>query len=529
MALFFGGGLFLFYKVFSYLAGLMDIGYLLINKIISLGFLAIFVMLIISNLVTSISTLYKSEETAFLLTTPANYRQVFTVKFIDNMVFSTWAVLLMGLPVILAYGLVRGFRLWEYIFEFACVLMPFVIIPACIGVMASIFMFMISRSIRPRTLILWTMTILFIGVAVYFKYGQPTSLAMNVVSDWRVLNQYLSSMGATSFPFLPSYWVSETLRIMASGGGNSLFTYMLALISTAFFAVNLVFAVANKYYYRSWLASLENIDNDDRVVAQKRKQSSFFKLPHWMPSDFRAVMAKDLKMFVREPAQWAQFSVLLVLLVIYLVNLKYFPTDLKDSFWKTFIGFTNYAFSGFILATLSVRFVFPNISLEGLSFWVVASSPMSKGRLFWEKFWVAFFIFMLISEVLAFVSNIMLGLRGVLMILTFISVLLMSVSLTSLSVGLGAIYPRFEERNPGKIASTMGGMLATVLSLIYVGLMVVIAALPAHRYSLHKMDPTIPFPMFEAGLAVIMMLILNLTTTIVPLRLGFLAMKRREF
>jgi ABC-2 type transport system permease protein len=528
MSLFFSGGLYLFYKVFNYLAGLMDIGYLLINKIISLGFLAIFVMLIISNLVTSISTLYKSQETSFLLTTPANYRQVFTVKFIDNMVFSTWAVLLMGLPVILAYGLVRGFSVWEYLFEFLCVLMPFVIIPACIGVMASIFMFMISRLVRPRTLILWTMTILFLGVALYFKLGQPTSLALNVVSDWRVLNQYLNSMGATSFPFLPSYWVSETLRIMASDGGNLLFTYMLALISTAFLAVNLVFAVANKYYYRSWLASLENIDSDYRRAAQRRRQSTFFRLPHWLPSDFRAVLAKDLKMFVREPAQWAQFSVLLVLLVIYLVNLKYFPTDLKDSFWKTFIGFTNYAFSGFILATLSVRFVFPNISLEGLSFWVVASSPMSKGRLFWEKFWVAFFIFMLISEVLAFVSNIMLGLRGVLMILTFISVLLMSVSLTSLSVGLGAIYPRFEERNPGKIASTMGGMLATVLSLAYVGLMVIIAALPAHRYSLHKIDPTIPFPIFEVGVAVVMMLILNLTTTIVPLRLGFLAMKRRE-
>jgi len=529
MSLFFSGGLFLFYRVFSYLAGLMDIGYLLINKIISLGFLAIFVMLIISNLVTSISTLYKSEETEYLLTTPANYRQVFTVKFIDNMIFSTWAVLLMGLPVILAYGLVRGFSFWEYLFEFLCVLMPFVIIPACIGVMFSIFMFLISRLIRPRTLILWAATLLFLGIALYFKFGQSNSLAMNVISDWRVLNQYLSSMGATSFPFLPSYWVSETLRVMASGGGNSLFTYMLALISTAFFAVNLVFAVANKYYYRSWLASLENAGEEYRPANQRRRESTFFRLPQWLPSDFRAVLSKDLKMFVREPSQWAQFSVLLVLLVIYLVNLKYFPTDLKDSFWKTFIGFTNYAFSGFILATLSVRFVFPNISLEGLSFWVITTSPMSKGRLFWEKFWVAFFIFLLISEVLAFVSNIMLGLRGALMVLTFISVLLMSISLTSLSVGMGAIFPRFEERNPGKIASTMGGMLATVLSLAYVGLMVIIAALPAHRYSLHKIDPTIPFPMFEVGIALVMMLILNLTTTIVPLRLGFLAMKRREY
>ena len=115
------------------------------------------------------------------------------------------------------------------------------------------------------------------------------------------------------------------------------------------------------------------------------------------------------------------------------------------------------------------------------------------------------------------------------MALTFISVLLMSVSLTSLSVGMGAVYPRFDEKNPGKIASSAGGMLTTILSLAYVGFMVVIAALPAHRYTLHRMDPTIPFPSFEITLALSLMLILNLTTTIAPLRLGLLSMRKRDF
>ncbi len=526
---FFGGGLLFFHRVFNYLAGLLDIGFLLMNKIISLGFLAIFIMLIVSNLVTAISTLYRSRETAYLLSTPASHRQVFTVKFIDNIVFSTWAVLLLGLPVVIAYGMVRGFALWEYFFELLCVLIPFVVIPSCIGVAMAMGMFLASRRVRPRTMILWAATMIALGVALYFKFGQPSSLAFNVISDWRVLNRYLASMGATSFPFLPSYWVSETLRLISTGGGNTLFVYMLALVSTAILGVNLVFALADRYYYQSWLASNEYGVFDFRKSARPRDLPRFLRLPEWLPTDFRAVLAKDLKIFTREPAQWAQFSILLVLLLIYLINLQYFPTDVKDSFWKTFIGFTNFAFSGFILATLSVRFVFPNISLEGRSFWAIAASPMPISRVFWEKFWSAFFIFLIISEVLALVSNIMLGLRGALMIMTFLSVLLMSVSLTSLSVGMGAIFPRFEENNPGKIASSAGGMLATVLSLLYVGLMVVIAALPAHRYSIYKMDPTLPFPTFEVTLSLIMMAILNLTTTAIPLRLGLLSMKKRDY
>jgi ABC-2 type transport system permease protein len=529
MACFFSGSLLFFYRVFDYLASLMDIGFLLMNKIISLGFLAIFIMLVISNLVTAITTLYRSQETAYLLSTPATYRQVFTVKFIDNMVFSTWAVLLLGLPVIIAYGMVRGFVLWEYVFELFCVLIPFVIIPGCIGVTLAIFMFLASRKISPKTIILLMSSLLFLAVALYFKLGQPRSLAFNVISDWRVLNRYLSSMGATSFAFLPSFWVSESLRLISIKASNTLLIYMLALVSTSVLAVNLIFMIADRFYYPSWLASLEYHGSIEGKVVKRKRSSSFFQLPTWLPADFRAVLSKDLKLFSREPAQWAQFTVLLVLLLIYLVNLKYFPTEIKDSYWKTFIGFTNFAFSGFILATLSVRFVFPNISLEGRPFWAIVSSPMRISRVFWVKFWSAFIIFLLISEVLAFVSNIMLGLRGLLMILTFFSVLLMSVSLVSLSVGMGAIYPRFEERNPGKIASSVGGMLTTVLSLIYVGLMVVIAALPAQRYSIYKMDPTIPFPRFEVTVSLVMMAILNLTTTIIPLRLGFLSMKKRDY
>ncbi len=526
---FFGGSFFFFYRVFDYLGGLRDIGLLLINKIISLGFLAIFIMLIISNIITSISTLFQSRETAYLLSTPVGYKNVFAVKFIDNIFFSTWAVLLLGMPLVFAYGIVREFQVWHYLYTFFFALIPFVIIPACIGVSFSMMLFLLSKRLSPRLLIISTGSLLFLIVVIYFKFGQPASLAFNVVSDWRVLNRYLGSMGATSFAFLPSYWMSEILRTISAGEGKPLLTYILALISTMFMFLHFVFKFADKSYFEGWLASVEHGGNRKARKSVTSDRSRFFKMPGWLHSDFRAVLVKDMKIFIREPAQWAQFTVLLVLLAIYLVNLKYFPTDVKDSFWKTLIGFGNFAFTGFILATLSIRFVFPNISLEGRSFWAITSSPMPVRRLFWVKFWSAFIIFLLISEALALVSNIMLGLQGVLMVLTFASVLLMSISLTSLAVGMGAIFPRFDERNPGKIASSMGGMVATIIGLIYVGMMVIIAALPAHKYSVYKMDPTLPFPTYEVSLAAGLMFVLNLTAVFIPLKLGLQSMKKRDY
>lgn len=526
--LFFGGGLYFFYYVFNYLSGLYDIGFLLMDKVISIGFLAIFMMLIISNIVTAISTLYHSHETAYYFSTPASHLEVFTIRFIDNVIYSTWGVLLLGIPIVIAYGLVRGFLWWEYLFELFCVLVPFTIIPACIGVILTIVIYLLSRYIRPRSIFAIAISLAVLAAVLYIKLGQPTSLAFNIFADWRVLNRFLGSLAATNFPFLPSFWVSETLKYLVSDSGT-LGIYVLALLSTTAFLLRFVFVFAKRFYYASWQASVGMQATAPGRGEKRWKFPVFFRLPDWLSTDFRSVLAKDLKLFIREPAQWAQFSVLLVLLIIYLVNLSHFPHNIYDKFWGTVISFANFAFTGFILATLSVRFVYPNISLEGKSFWVITSSPMPLKRLFWEKFWLAFIIFVLLAEVLAFISNIMLGLRGYMMVLSFFSILLMSMSLTSLAVGMGAIFPRFEERNPGRIASSVGGMLTTVISLVYVALMVIILALPTYQYSAYVIDGTIDFPRNEFITAAILILFLNLTTIIVPIKMGLKSIKSRDF
>jgi len=529
LLLFFFGSFYFFSYIFNYLSGLRDIGYLLIDKIMSIGFMAILIMLIISNIVTAVSTLYRSSETAFYFSTPLSHLKVFAARFIDNMLYSTWGVVLLGLPIIVAYGAVRDFGWWEYLVETVFVLVPFTIIPACIGVGFAMAMYMISKHVSPRSLFLVIISIAVLVAAAYLKLGQPSTLAHNVFADWRVLNRFLGSLAATSFPFLPTFWVTETLRFMAGEKQASFWIYLLALVSTTALFVRLLFVAANGLFYKSWQRGIEMQTAAPLRIARRWRLPRFFNLPDWLPPDFRSVLAKDLKLFIREPSQWAQFAVLLVLLIIYLVNLRHFPHNLDDKFWHTVISFANFAFTGFILATLSVRFVYPNISLEGKSFWAIAASPMSIKRLFWEKFWLAFVIFVLLAEILGLISNLMLGINGYMMLLSFFSILLMSVSLVSLSVGMGAIFPRFDESNPGRIASSLGGMITTVVSLLYVGVMVILLAYPAYRYSAYLIDGARDFPAREFIIVGTAVLLLNLTTTIIPIKIGLGRFAMRDF
>ena len=53
----------------------------------------------------------------------------------------------------------------------------------------------------------------------------------------------------------------------------------------------------------------------------------------------------------------------------------------------------------------------------------------------------------------------------------------MTLTLTGLAVGLGALYPNFKEENPSKIVSGFGGTFCLVLSFLYILGSVVLLAL----------------------------------------------------
>src|SRR5204863_3840526 len=58
-----------------------------------------------------------------------------------------------------------------------------------------------------------------------------------------------------------------------------------------------------------------------------------------------------------------------------------------------------------------------------------------------------------------------------------IAVSAMTLTLTGLAVGLGALYPNFKEENPSKIVSGFGGTFCLVLSFLYILGSVVLLAL----------------------------------------------------
>src|SRR4051812_13512416 len=80
----------------------------LIELVLSLLFLTLSVMLTFSTGIILYSSLFASAESQFLLSLPIADDDIFAYKLQGGITFSSWAFVLLGSPVLIAYGLEMG-------------------------------------------------------------------------------------------------------------------------------------------------------------------------------------------------------------------------------------------------------------------------------------------------------------------------------------------------------------------------------------------------------------------------------------
>lgn len=516
----------LFYDIiFSYVASLRDIGFLLIDRLVSTGFMAFLLLLIISSFVAAISIMFRSDETEYLFSTPVSELELFTSKYIDTAASSSWAVMVMAVPILVAYARVRGFGILEYILAGLFLLLPFILIATALGTGLALAAVSLSRRVSLRKLIL-AGGAAFIGfIYLFTALSRPTELQIPFNEDFRALNLFVNNFHLNSYPFAPNFWLVQGLGSLVKHDAADFLLYAAALLSTAAFVTAGLYALGRAEFYPAWLASLEE--------STRRKGAGVIfshKVLTLSPSrgQIHNLLNKDALLFLRDPSQWVQFSLILILLGVYFFNLRLVPANLEMEQWRTIVAVMNFGFSGFILATLAVRFIFPSISLEGGSFWVIGSAPLSVSTIFREKFWLSLGLFLLIAEPIAILSGIMLHLNGLYLIMTVGGIFLMSVTLSCLAVGLGAAFPSFAESNPSRIASSPGGILTIIVALAYVGLMTALIAIPLYAYTGYLVSGGV-FPRVPVAVCSMLVVLLNVVLTVFSLRMGSISLAKREF
>lgn len=511
----------------------------LVKHILSLFFLTLTVMLIFSNALISFSNLFRSPETTFLFSLPVRHDTIYLYKMLESLVFSSWALFALGLPLLVSYG-IQSDVAWFYYPAMVLFMIPFVVIPAALGALIGLVLTAIVP--RHRGKLLAVLACLAVAGAAWIaidvlklQSGLAGFAGSEMKADVRMI---LGKLEFTQHPMMPNYWITNGLLALARDSGQGLREHDLqdagiffaALVTSAAFFVVLGWFVAGAVYEGSF--SKAHAAGRGRQVKRRGMLETFAQpLQRRWPA-VTVMVVKDVKTFLRDPVQWSQVLIFFGLLTIYISNLRNFAYPIDRPFYHSLISFLNLGATCLTLATMVSRFVFPLISLEGQRFWVLGLVPVERRRILVAKFVFSLGGALAITLSLVLLSNYILQSSGFILILQLVTAALLCVGLTGMAVGMGAIFPSLNEQNPSKIVSGFGGTLTLILSISMVILVIVAEAIVCHRYLDAALDPgNEQAHIYKLALLGMMGVVALLTflAAYIPLSIGAKALDQMEF
>jgi len=498
-----------------------------VAKVFEVFFFSLLVMLVFSTGIILYGSLYRSRETRFLLTTPARAERIFVHKFQEAMLFSSWGSVLIGSPLLVAYGVEKGAP-WHYYVLLLPALAAFVCIPGALG---GAFCMLIVRRL-PRRRLGGLLALALVPLSAWLLW----SMLRGPQGDLLTPAWFRDMLGRLEFSdqrLLPSWWLSTGLREAAAGEWSDPVLFLALLFSNALLGHQVAAWTAARVYRAGYsrLSDRAAPRASLGLAGLDRAVMKFGLLSRTM----RILLVKDLRLFRRDPVQWSQFLVFFGLLALYFSNIRRLSYDASSMAWVNAISFLNLAVVGLILSTFTTRFIFPMISLEGRRFWILGLLPLRRDTILWGKFAFATAGSLLTCLVLISLSDLMLRVPPLVLAMHSLICCLLCLGLSGIAVGLGARWPNLREESPSRIAAGFGGTLCLVLSTLYILAIVVLTAVPCHLY-VAEPNFAAGLPAFEDDVMLALLvagtgasIVLGGLATWLPLRMGFRAFREAEF
>ena len=505
-----------------------------VRRMFGTFFFALMLMLAFSAGIILYGSLFRAREIAFLLTTPARTGRVFLQKFREALVLSSWAFVLLGSPILLAYGVVAGAP-WYFYALLAPLLVAFLYIPVAIGAIACL---LIVRYIPNRVgTVLVAAAGLIVACAAWIAWSVLAGPKHNLLTPgW--FQEIVGRMQISDQRLLPSWWLSTGLLDAADRAWADGVLFLTLMISNALLFRQLAIWTASRIY-RAAYSGLYG-----RKQRRKRARAMPFdrllaRLMSPFPTTVRLMAIKDLRLFRRDPLQWSQLLIFVGFLVLYFLNIRPFTYNVASVGWVNMVSFLNLAVVGLLLSTFTTRFVYPMISLEGRRFWILCQLGVRRESILWGKFLFAVGGTFIPCSGLVLLSDVMLHVSMLILASHQLTCLVLCLGLSGIAVGLGAALPSLREESPSRIAAGFGGTLTLVSSTLFILIVVLLTALPTHFVLAAQYAGTIQdftgrtnlqhwFRLWWiAGTAA--SLILGALATIVPLLAGFRAFRKMEF
>jgi ABC-2 type transport system permease protein len=468
------------YRLLVYFRGIPEIGPLLAGKLLGLILISFFGMLLLSNVISSLSTFFLAKDLDLLVAGPVDWLRLYAAKLVETCAHSSWMVALLAVPLFAAYGIVyHGGPM--FVFVVLSTFIPFLILPTVVGSAITLILVNVFPARRTKDILSVIAVLAAGGVIMLFRLMRPEQLARP--DGFRSLIEFISILRTPTSPYLPSEWVQTAIMSWLNDEPDPLPLYLLWSTGAAFLVLGA--AIQKKLYPIGFTKAQES---GDRWVRQSIFSGVLHRLLTPLGLVRRELVLKEVKLFFRDTTQWSQLILLAVLVVVYIANIKFLPMNGEgvSFFVANLIPFLNLVLAGFVLASIAARFIFPGVSLEGRTMWLLRSSPLRMKDLLWSKFWVGTIPLLVFALALVLVTGVLMKVTDFIMIVSVFTITLMTFAVAGLAVGFGTLYPRFDTENAAQIPTSFGGLLFMMASIVVIGAVITLEARPVFSYLASK-------------------------------------------
>ena len=312
-------------RVLVYFQSVEMIGDLLAKELLSMVLLTFFSLLIFSNIITALSTLYLSKDLEFCHSVPVSVEVLFAVRAFSTFLNSSWMALIFAAPILGAYGYVYAPGVGFYL-NLLHLMIALGVIASGAGILLTMILVHVFPAQRTKDVILLLSILMVVGLYLLFRFLRPERL-VDPETALSVMH-YVSALKTPDSPYLPTHWITEILwDYLREGVTSGEGFHLLLTWSSALTLVVINVWTASLIYFGGFSKAQEA---KKRLMGGKRILELLIRVvTKPFKPDFSVMMAKDIRVFFRDNTQWSQLLLLFALVVVYVFNFKVLPPGKK--------------------------------------------------------------------------------------------------------------------------------------------------------------------------------------------------------
>jgi ABC-2 type transport system permease protein len=507
-------------RILGHFRATPEVGDLLAGKLLGMILLSFLSILLLSNIITALSSFFLARDLELLSAAPVDGLRVYSARFIESVLNSSWMMVLLLLPILAAFGVSYGFSL-RFIAVTIVAIASFLVLPGVLGIGLTLVLVNVFPARRARDLLALIALFGASALIMLFRLLRPEQLARP--EGFRDLVDFIGALSTPQSVWLPSEWAAEAiLAPLGIGESAGDFFPLLLLVSTAaaFFVMGAW--LHGRLYRDGFSRAQEGAELQDAEDMRRRQRLERVLAAASVP--MRSLVAKDVRTFFRDTTQWSQLILLAVLVAVYVYNIKVLPLFSGEEvgfFLTNVVSFLNLGLAGFVLAAIAARFLFPAVSLEGRTLWLLRSSPLALRSLLWSKYVVGITPLIVLALALTIGTNIILRVTGFMMVLSIATILIVTVATASLALGFGAAFPQFDTENPAEIPTSFGGLLFMMSATAYLAVMIMLQAWPVYAILRARQEGHVSPGLYTAfAVAGAIALLISALVIVLPLRIA---------